>query len=93
MVAAAQGERRAALTAAAVRCAASRGLRRRREGRGTQKSHGKNEWRSEHKEGQSQQGGRECVTAWWVKTEGEGGARREIEERRGDRKCRNGTRN
>lgn len=54
MVAAEQGGRQALLTATAVRCAASRGLRRRRErerkeGKGTQKSHGKNEWRSTRK--------------------------------------------
>lgn len=63
MVAATQGERRALLTASAVRCAASRGLRRRRkEGRGTQKSHGKNEWRNTKKGKVSSGEERESVT-------------------------------
>lgn len=91
MVAATRGERQALLTAAAVRCAASHLRRRgRREERGTQKSHGKNEWRvEEHKEGQSQQGGRECVTAWWVKMEGKRMSGRGRERGRQDKEERN----
>lgn len=63
MVAATQGERRALLTATAVRCAASRGLRRRRrEEKG--KRQPKKPWKKlveEHEEGQSQQGEGENV--------------------------------
>lgn len=64
MVAATQGERQALLTATAVRCAASRGLRRRRRREEKGKRQPKKPWKKlveEHKEGQSQQGEGENV--------------------------------
>lgn len=64
MVAATQGERQALLTATAVRCAASRGLRRRRRREEKGKRQPKKPWKKlveEHEEGQSQQGEGENV--------------------------------
>lgn len=59
-----QGERQALLTATAVRCAASRGLRRRRRREEKGKRQPKKPWKKlveEHEEGQSQQGEGENV--------------------------------
>lgn len=68
MVAAKQGERQALLTAIAVRCAASRGLRRRRREEAPKKAMEKMSGRTQ---GRAESAETECVTEWWVKTEGE----------------------